>query len=80
MVMVPKDTHQMDGVFGEELLSFILSDRCVNDDILALLPVDGCGHTVLIRELKSYEQWSAFLDNGLTLSSALQSITLECKN
>ena len=37
----------------EEVLGLLGGDRGVDNDIVALLPVDGGGDTVLITDLKS---------------------------
>ena len=44
---------QVNGVFREERLGLLVGDRGVDDDIVALLPVDGGGDAVLVTELKS---------------------------
>ena len=44
---------RLDGlVAGEELLSLLALDRGVNDDLVALLPVDGGGDAVLVTDLE----------------------------
>lgn len=44
---------EVNGVLGEEGLGLIGGDRGVDNNIVALLPVDGGGDTVLITDLKS---------------------------
>ena len=43
----------MNGVVREEGRSLLVGDGGVDDNIVALLPVDGGGDAVLVTELKS---------------------------
>lgn len=39
-------------VVGEQGLCFIVCDAGMNNDIVSLLPVDGCSYTVFVAELE----------------------------
>jgi hypothetical protein len=45
------DTYEVDLVVGEEGLGLLVVDAGVDDDVLALLPVDGRRNAVLVAEL-----------------------------
>jgi len=42
----------MEGHFGEQGLRLVIADTGMDNDIVALLPVDRCGDPVLISQLK----------------------------
>lgn len=44
----------MDGHLREQRLGFLVIDARVHDHVLALVPVDGRRHPVLVAELESY--------------------------
>ena len=44
----------MNGVRREEGLGLIVGDGGVDDDVLALVPVDGGGDAVLVTKLESW--------------------------
>lgn len=46
--------YLVDREFREECLRLLVRHGRVDDDIVALLPVDGSGDTVLVADLESY--------------------------
>lgn len=48
-----KRAYQVNLVLREQSLGFLVVDRSVDDNILALLPVHRCSDLVFIAELKS---------------------------
>ena len=46
------NTHEMLAVFGEQSLGFVVCDARMNDDILALLPVDRGGYAMFVVNLE----------------------------
>ncbi len=52
-------THLVHSVLREQGLRLLVRHGRVYDHILALLPVDGSGHTVFVANLKRYAKVSA---------------------
>lgn len=52
MQIVVKASDLVDGVFGEQGLRLLSADSRVDDDIVALLPIDRSCNTVLVADLE----------------------------
>ena len=48
-------TYLVDSVLREERLGLLVADRGVDDNVVALLPVDRRRDTVLVTDLQSYK-------------------------
>lgn len=46
------NTHEMLAVFGEQSLCLVVRDARMNNDILALLPVDRGGYPMFVANLE----------------------------
>jgi len=53
---VQEFTYKVLAVFREQSLRFFVGNGWVNDDIFTLLPVDWCGNSVLVSDLKGWRK------------------------
>lgn len=71
--------YLMEGHFGEQGLRLVIADTGMDDDIVALLPVDRRGDPVVIPKLKSYILVNIYRGKGVegvSQSRTLQTILM----